>query len=327
MDAIARDTLRATASALVDHPRGIVALDAPSDRPEGPDHDFLQLVATTPDLDDHLNGLVLPADALPRHTDDGRSFPRLLDARGLLPGVRADTGSASLPGSPGEVVTAGTDGLAERLAGYERAGIRFVACRSRTAVGNDVPTAWALRSNANVLARYARAAQDAGVVPLLHVGMVREGRHTAEQGAAALATALTRLLVELDDARVDLRAVVLSPATALPGLHSPQRIGPGDVARLTLEVLRLVLPPELPGVAVHGPAPDRDTAVAVLAGLQDPTAPWPVTFCFGRSLTGPAVRAWRGRTWLAHRAQVEIARGVERACTVLRPSRPPLRIA
>ncbi|MFE7201921.1 class I fructose-bisphosphate aldolase [Pseudonocardia alni] len=327
MQPSAQDSLRSMASALVEHPRGIVALDARPYEAAGGGSEFEHLVATTPDLDEYVNGLVLPAASLHRRAEDGRPFPRLFEDVGILLGVRADTGSAALPGSPGEVVMAGTDGLVERMAGYASAGVRFVTCRSLTAVGDRTPSVWAVRSNAHLLARYARAAQDAGIVPVLHCGLPRDGDHSAERGAAALATTLTRLMGELNDAGVDLPAMVLSPGVAEPGRRSAQRIGPGGVAQLTLGVLQLVVPTAVAGVALHTGTRDRDGAVAVLAAVQEPAAPWPLTFCFGRSLISPAAQAWRGRTWLTYRAQAELSCGVERACAVLRPRRPQLRIA
>lgn len=327
MQPTGQDALRDTASALVEHPRGIIALDARPHEASGGGPEFEHLVATTPDLHEYVNGLVLPAASLHRRAEDGRPFPRLLDDAGILLGVRADTGSATLPGSPGEVVMAGTDGLVERMACYARAGVRFVTCRSLIVVGDRTPSVWAVRSNAHLLARYARAAQDAGIVPVLHCGLPRDGDHTADQGAGALAATLTRLVGELDDAGVDLRALVLSPGTTGPGRRSVQRIGPADVARLTLGVLQLVVPAAVAGVAVHTGSWDREAAVAVLAAVQEPGASWPMTFCFGRSMIGPAAQAWRGRTWLTYRAQAELSCGVERASAVLRPRRPPLRIA
>ncbi|MBP2370418.1 class I fructose-bisphosphate aldolase [Pseudonocardia parietis] len=328
MDPIEQDSAPATAKALVGHPRGIVALDGGAFGPAYRDDAALQqLVATTPDLDEYVNGVVLPAASLHRRADDGRSLARILSDHGLLPGARVDTGELPLAGSPGESVIGGTDGLTERMTGLARAGIRFVTCRSRTVVGADAPSVWAVRSNANVLARYARTAQDVGLVPLLHCGVAPDGTHSAERGAQALATALTRVLAELDDAGVDLRAVVLSPGVALPGRLSRQSIAPADVARLTVEILRLVVPVDVAGLAVHAAGSDLDVAVAVLALAQDPTLPWPLTFCFGRTLTAPAIRVWRGHLWLTYLGQVELARGVERACAVLRPPRPRLRVA
>lgn len=324
-----QDTLRATASTLVEHPRGIVALDgAPSaSNSFGDDGVFQQLIATTPDLHEYVNGVVLPSASLHRPTADGRSLPRLFNDHGLLPGMRADGGEAALIGSLGELVTSGVDGLTERMAGFARAGVRFITCRSRTMVGSGSPSVWALRSNANALARFARTAQETGIVPVLHCGVGPEGSHCADRAAEVLAVSLTRLFCELDDAGVDQRTVVLSPGLAFPGLRSRQVIAPAEIGLLTVEVLRLVVPAGIAGVAVHAAGQDLATAVEVLAAAQDPTLPWPLTFCFGRTLIKPAARAWHGRPWLGHCAQAELARGVEQACMVLRPARPRLRIA
>ncbi|GAA1392169.1 hypothetical protein GCM10009613_36240 [Pseudonocardia kongjuensis] len=308
--------MRATAGALVGHPRGILALDA---GPDGPDErGFRQLVLTIPGLPEYVSGLVLPAAALRRGPD------RPWADAGILPGVRADPGRIPLPGAPGETVLGGTDDLPARMAEHAGAGARFVSCRARTVAGAST---WSIRSNANVLARYARAAQDAGLVPLLHCGIARDGGHPADAAATTLAALLTRLAGELDDAGVDPRATVLGPGAALPGTGSGQPVDPAGHGALTREVLRCVVPPEFAGVALHTGSVRPDDGAGLLAAAQAPDLRWPLTFCTGRSLTGPAARALRGPGGSPQRAQAELRHGLGRASGVLRPVRPRLRIA
>ncbi|MEV1293078.1 class I fructose-bisphosphate aldolase [Pseudonocardia sp. NPDC049635] len=303
--------LRTTASALVEHPRGILALDAGPGGPDG--HGLRRLVATTPGLQEYVSGLVLPASSF--HPGTGP---------GIVAGVRADPGRVPLPGAPGETVVGGTDGLPERMAGHARAGARFVVCRARTVAGASV---WAVRSNANVLARYARAAQDAGLVPLLHCGIARDGTHSADTAATTLAALLTRLVAELDDAGVDPRATVLGPGSALPGTGSGQRVDPVHHGELTREVLRCVVPSGFAGIALHTGPDGPDDGAGLLAAAQAPDPSRPLTFCLGRSLTAPVARRLRGPGGAPQGARVELLGAVQRMSAVLRPVRPRLRIA
>ena len=85
----------------------------------------------------------------------GWTFPEVLASRGLLPGIKVDTGVKPLAGTSGERITEGLDGLRERLAGYAYLGARFAKWRAVFAVGDGSPSWPALRANAHALARYA----------------------------------------------------------------------------------------------------------------------------------------------------------------------------
>src|SRR3990167_3382574 len=58
-------------------------------------------------------------------TDDGVPFPDVLIAKGIVPGIKVDTGTVELHGFKGEVVTQGLDNLAARFAEYYDLGARF----------------------------------------------------------------------------------------------------------------------------------------------------------------------------------------------------------
>jgi len=54
------------------------------------------------------------------------------------------------------------------------------------------------------------------------------------------------------------------------------------------------VPAALAGVAFSPGGQRPRQATANLAALQPPLHLWPLTFCFGRALTGPALAAWQG---------------------------------
>jgi fructose-bisphosphate aldolase class 1 len=74
---------------------------------------------------------------------DETPFPRLLAARGLIPGIKVDTGAKPLAGAEGESVAEGLDGLRERLVEYRALGARFAKWRAVLAIG-DGTTPWQL---------------------------------------------------------------------------------------------------------------------------------------------------------------------------------------
>ena len=82
----------------------------------------------------YISGVILYDETIRQKADDGTPFPE--DARvskGILPGIKVDTGSKPLALANGEQVTEGLDGLRERIAEYVEPGrqVRQVAGRDR----------------------------------------------------------------------------------------------------------------------------------------------------------------------------------------------------
>src|SRR3546814_15835650 len=76
---------------------------------------------------------------------DGTPFPKLLAAKGVLPGIKVDKGAKDLPGAPGETITEGLDGLRERLVKYREAGARFAKWRAVITIGNGLPSDYCIQ--------------------------------------------------------------------------------------------------------------------------------------------------------------------------------------
>jgi fructose-bisphosphate aldolase, class I len=134
-------------------------------------------------------------------------------------------------------------------------------------------------------ARFAQACQEEGLVPVIQPDVVGGGREAAS--AAFLVT-----FAELWDYGVRLDDVVLAPAMVLP--EGP----PEAVAAQTLAALQCAVPGQVAGVAFLSRGQGPEEATGNLAAIGRFGAPWPLTFCSGGALAGPAVAAWRGR-WVA----------------------------
>ncbi|WP_300007485.1 class I fructose-bisphosphate aldolase [Pseudonocardia sp.] len=331
--------LHATARELVADRRGILAadesiatmsarLEKAGVTPTGTGRrDYRELLVTTPDLHEGVSGVILCDETLRQRLADGRPFPRALRDLGLLPGIKVDTGTTHLPGTAGELVTEGLDGLPARLAEYAELGARFAKWRAVIRIGEATPSPWALAANAHALARYASACQAAGIVPVVEPEVLMDGAHPLSRCASATTDALTALFDALRDARVDLRGTVLKPNMVVPGDGSPQRCPPAAVARATVDVLGAVLPDGLAGVAFLSGGQAPETATAHLAAMQEIDTPWPLTFSFGRALVSPALLEWRGAPDRVAAAQATLARLVRRNAAVLRGSGAPLQTA
>ena len=275
---------------------------------------YRELLITTPGLAEGVSGVVLCEETLRQHAALGRTFPVALHALGMMAGIRVDAGRGPLAGTRGETVTEGLDGLLPRLRSYAELGAQFARWRAALRVAPGMPSAVAVRANAQALGRYAAACHDAGLVAVVEPEVQMSGMSTLGHGETATSMVLLEVMSELHDYGVDFEGVVLKPNMTLPGSESGEHPSPGEVAEATLGTLN-GMPATLAGVAFSAGGQRPERATEHLAAMQHIPHLWPLTFSFGRALTGPALAAWGGEPtqWeaaqraLAHRVAMNTA--------------------
>lgn len=256
---------------------------------------FRELLFTTPQVEEYLSGVIL-FDATIRQSDNtGLAFPRLLESKGIIPGIKVDKGLEALPNFPAEEISHGLDGLRERLQEYYELGARFTKWRSVIRISDETPTDSALRANAHVLAYYASIVQEKNMVPMVEPEVLFDGTHTLEHSAEVLQRTLSILFETLQAYKVSLSGLILKTSMALPGSESGIALDPVAIARETVRVLKETVPAETAGVVFlsGGQTPVQATenlnAIAQIGNM-----PWPVTFSYSRALEEPVLEAWRG---------------------------------
>lgn len=261
--------------------------------------DYRELLSSTPDLSDGVSGIIFCDETLNQSFADGTPFPQAVRARGILPGIKVDTGAKPCPGLPGETITEGLDGLAGRLARYAEMGAAFAKWRAVYTITDRTPSAGSIASNANALARYAAACQEAGLVPIVEPEVLMAGGHGIETCATVTSAVHEAVREHLALLNVDLAGIVLKPNMITEGEDAPTA-SPEEVAAATVEVLR-AWPDDLAGVAFLSGGQPPERATANLAAMQSHPTPWPLTFSFGRALVSPALAAWHGEkaNWAA----------------------------
>ena len=125
---------------------------------------YRNLLFTAEGLEESIGGVILYDETIRQASDDGTPFAMVLAARGVVPGIKVDTGAHDLAGFPGEKVTEGLDGLRGRLEEYYDLGARFAKWRAVITIGDGIPTDACIHANAHALARYASLCQEAGLV-------------------------------------------------------------------------------------------------------------------------------------------------------------------
>lgn len=302
-----RTALQATIDALVQPGKGILAADESTptitkrlkavgveSTPETR-RAWRSLLFTTPGIGDWLSGVILFEETLDQATDDGVPLVKVLADQGIVPGIKVDKGKLPLPNAPGDEITQGLDGLADRLAGYREKGARFTKWRDVYHIGPANPSRLAIDANAEVLARYAAIAQDSGLVPIVEPEVLIDGDHDIERAAEVGEAVLHAVFHALHRHGVRLEYMLLKPSMVTPGkAHSP-KAPPAQVAEYTLRVFRRVVPAAVPSINFLSGGQTSEEATANLDAInraRDATVPWELSFSFARALQGPAMAAW-----------------------------------
>lgn len=256
---------------------------------------YRNLLFTTPGVEDHISGVILFDETIRQATDDGTPFAELLTGRGLVPGIKVDRGAKPLAGAPDEKVTEGLDSLRERLAGYRELGARFTKWRAVLAIGPGLPSDYAIRVNAQALARFAALSQEQGLVPIVEPEVLMDGSHTIERSYATTRRTLQAVVTELYEHGVRLEGILLKPNMVLSGYECPEQATHEEVADWTIRAMRHHVPAAVPGVVfLSGGQTDEDAAANLDALNRIGGQPWQLSFSFGRALQAAALKAWAG---------------------------------
>ncbi|HET7314743.1 class I fructose-bisphosphate aldolase [Salinisphaera sp.] len=258
----------------------------------------------TAGAEEFISGVILFEETLFQNADDGRPFPELLAALGMIPGIKVDQGAKPLAGSPEEKITEGLDGLRERLVRYREAGARFAKWRGVIDIAEDRPSDYCIRVNAHALARYAALCQEAGIVPIVEPEVLMNAEHSIARCKQVTEAVLDAVFAELKGQRVLLEGMLLKPNMVVSGKYCPQQAGIDEVAEATLQCLNRCVPAAVPGIVFLSGGQDDEDATAHLDAMnRRGPQPWTLSFSFGRALQTPALKAWRGQAENAPAAQ------------------------
>ena len=263
------------------------------------------MLFTAPGIEDSISGVILFEETLFQSATDGRPFVEILNAAGILPGIKVDKGVVTLPGTDEETTTQGIDDLGARCAKYYAAGARFAKWRAVLKISESAPSPLAIRENAHGLARYAQICQQNGLVPIVEPEILTDGAHSIDRCAAATEAVLAAVYRALSDHHVLLEGTLLKPNMVTPGSEA-EPASPGDVALATVRALARTVPAAVPGVVfLSGGQSEEDASInlnamnAAAAKRSDastfPQKPWNLSFSYGRALQASALRAWGGK--------------------------------
>lgn len=299
--------LKATAASMVARGKGILAIDESHSTcakrfdsigvecDEESRREYRGLLVTAPGVQEAIAGYIMFDETIRQATDEGVSFADVLKSKGVIPGIKVDTGAMDLALNPGEKVTEGLDGLRGRLAEYKSLGAGFAKWRAVITIGPDMPSDACVYANCHALARYAALCQEAGIVPMVEPEILMDGAHTIEKCYEVSAKTWKILFEQLRQQGVMLEGTILKTSMVIPGKDSGQEASVEQVADMTVKCLTENVPANLAGVVFLSggqSAADSTIHLDAMNKKYKGMMPWPLSFSYGRALQAPTLEAW-----------------------------------
>lgn len=268
----------------------------------------------TSDIKGYISGAIMFEETLYQNAADGTPFVKILQDKGIVPGIKVDTGLTALPRTKGETATTGLDGLPERCKRYYEQGARFAKWRAvmRISKADGAPSDAAILENAHALARYAQISQLNGLVPIVEPEVLLDGDHDIDETAYYTERVLSFTFRALNEYDVNLEGSLLKPNMINPGTDSSNQVDAETVARYTLRTMMRGVPPAMPGIHfLSGGMSDSEATenlnlLNTIPGSEK--APWSLNFSYGRALQMAVLKTWAGDDANKEKAQQLLAK-------------------
>lgn len=310
------DELASTIDHLLQDGKGILAADESNgtigkrftpinvENTEENRRDYRLLLATTPGLEEYINGVILFEETFTQNDSQNTPIAELFSQKGILPGIKVDKGLIELANTDGEKITQGLDGLSERLLHFKKLGAKFAKWRNVYSITDYTPSITAIKAGAEVLARYASICQSLGIVPIVEPEVLMDGAHTIEHCAEASEMVLHELFNALFTHQVELENMILKPSMVTSGHLATPFSSPQEVAEYTLSVFRNNVPAAVPSINfLSGGQTPQQATINLNAINSQGYQPWTLTFSYGRALQEDCLRIWSGKTAQVNQAQ------------------------
>lgn len=310
------DMLATVAQKLVENYRGLLAADESTstitkrfkaigvESTEESRRLYRELLFTTPSIEEYISGVIMYDETIHQKDSSGTPFPQLLSQKGIMPGIKVDTGAKPLAHFPEETITEGLDGLRERLAKYHELGARFAKWRAVIKIDENLPSPFCIEANAQALARYAALCQEAGIVPIVEPEILMDGDHTIETCQEITSFTWQTVFNELYRHRVEFEGILLKPSMVIAGKDCKHQASVDEVAERTVYLLTQHVPASVPGIVFLSGGQNPALATQHLNAMNAiGPFPWYLSYSYGRALQEPALNTWKGKTENVAKAQ------------------------
>ena len=261
-------------------------------------NEYRDMLFSANNIEDYISGVIMFDETFRQSTtcNEKIKFPEYLKSKGIIPGIKVDTGAKDLAGFNNEKITEGLDGLRERLVDYFDMGARFAKWRAVINIDNSLPSISAIKANTHALARYAALCQENGIVPIVEPEVLMDGNHDINRCYEVTCQTLDILFDQLSYFNIMLDGIVLKPNMVISGLLCSEQASVNEVADLTVKCFKEYVPESVGGIAFLSGGQSSDVATEHLNCMNKKynDLPWNLTFSYGRALQQDALNAWAG---------------------------------
>tara|TARA_Y100000766_G_scaffold275231_1_gene278030 strand:- start:1826 stop:2827 length:1002 start_codon:yes stop_codon:yes gene_type:complete len=261
-------------------------------------NEYRDMLFRSENIENYISGVILFDETFRQSTtcSNKTPFTDYLQSKGIIPGIKVDTGAKDLAGFNNEKITEGLDGLRERLQEYFNLGARFAKWRAVINIDDSIPSITSIEANTHALARYASLCQENGIVPIVEPEVLMDGKHTIERCYEVTCQTLDILFDQLSKFNVMLEGIVLKPNMVISGLLCSEQADIEKVADFTVKCFKEHVPESVGGIAFLSGGQSSDVATEHLNCMNKKynDLPWNLTFSYGRALQQDALNAWSG---------------------------------
>lgn len=141
--------------------------------------------------------------------------------------------------------------------------------------------------------------QKAGLVPIVEPEILIDGNFTPEASETASARTIQRCISHLWSRNVLLEGTLLKPQMVVAGTECDASLRPGseEIAIRTYRVMHRSVPPAIPGIMFLSGGQTEIEATENLNAINklgNTSAPWSLSFSFGRALQASVLKLWTG---------------------------------
>jgi len=270
---------------------------------------YRELLFSADGLENYISGIILFEETCSQKTKDGKPLLDILKTKKIVPGIKLDKGLVPIMGTDGEEATQGLDDLGKRCKTFYDQGIRFAKWRNVLRIGKGIPSALAVQSTAETLARYASICQANGIVPIVEPEILNDGDHGIDVCQQVTERVLAAVFKALNDHHILLEGCLLKPNMVTCGstFADKAKITATEIASRTVTALKRTVPPALPGIMfLSGGQSEEEATINLNEMNKVQNLPWSLSFSYGRALQNSCVKTWKGSqdNWAAAQQQL-----------------------
>ena len=260
---------------------------------------YREIIFTTKDIEKYITGIILYQETMKQKCNN-IYFTDLLLKKGILPGIKIDSGTIPLFNNSKEYITNGLDDIHIRLEEAKKYNaVYFAKWRAVFIVKKNLyPSNISIRANIESLSRYAAICQSKDIVPIVEPEILMDGNHSIEDSYKITVKILNILFNNLYTYKVNIKYIILKPSMVINGSSNNISIASSDkVAHMTIEALKYSVPSIVPSINFLSGGQKSFSAINNLNSMNKlfSNLPWKLSFSFGRALHIEALKQWSGK--------------------------------